>query len=577
MNINPFAHSRRFTDKKWQIIAFFFGFTLFACAKPLFAQTPLIEARLKKVAEALAQKPHILPLDAEALNAQALEAQRIALQDSRLLELTTDPLTAQAHRAEVFSVFAARPSDYGVAPECTDGSCYRIELYNYAKNSSILAFAHLNSKKIVRLGVVTGAQPDIPAHLKNLALHIATESKAVEEALGFKPTPDMALMTDTKTSLNRTRCERSKHLCVAPTFIKGNKALWVIVDLSELKIIGLRWTQVGDSGPIPTERRIQNDEMSTCYCQKNTLLERNGWKLNYIITSSDGLRISEVEFGGRKVIKNAKLVDWHVSYSNTDGFGYSDAVGCPFFSSAAVVAVDKPRVMDLLENGETSGFVLAQNFVSEGWPTPCNYNYEQRFEFYNDGRFRMTAASLGRGCGNNGTYRPVSRIAFEGPMQFSEWTGSGWKNWDQESWQLQKSSTPYTAEGWQYRLMQAPGGSGFGVVANNGQMPDGGRGDEAYTYITVNHPELEEGEGDLVTIGPCCNTDYRQGPEKFIEPAPEALKADSELVFWYVPQIKNDDREGKKYCWAETQLVNGIYQSVVYPCYSGPLFVPIKP
>ena len=42
-----------------------------------------------------------------------------------------------------------------------------------------------------------------------------------------------------------------------------------------------------------------------------------------------------MRFGGRPVLESAKLVDWHVSYSESDGFGYSDAVGCPVFSAAA--------------------------------------------------------------------------------------------------------------------------------------------------------------------------------------------------------------------------------------------------
>jgi hypothetical protein len=545
----------------------------------IVAQTPLLEQRTRAVQAALAQAPYILALEEKQLNPTQLAAQSIALADTNLLQLTTDPQTKQPLRSEVFSVYPARQSDYGAAPVCADGSCQRVEIYNYAKNGSILAIVQMSTQKVVRIGYLPNMQPDIPTHLKQLALDIAIESAAVSEALGFKPTPENALMADTKTALNRTRCERSKHLCVAPTFVKGEKALWAIVDLTDLKIAGLRWTQVGDAGPNPTERRVQNANLTECYCQKSNALERNGWKFNYILTSSDGLRVSEVDFGGKRVIKNAKLVDWHVSYSNTDGFGYSDAVGCPFFSSAAVIALDIPTTYDLVENGQTVGFVLSQNYSSEGWPTPCNYNYEQRFEFYNDGRFRMSVGSLGRGCGNNGTYRPVSRIAFEGTNNlFAEWSGKDWTNWSKEGWQLQKSSTPYTPEGWQYRITDKAAKTGFAVLANVGQMADGGRGDEAYAYITVNHPEREEGEGDLMTIGPCCNTDYQQGPENFMQPKPESLdpSTGNELVFWYVPQLKNDDRVGNQYCWAETKVVDGIYKSVVYPCFSGPLFVPIK-
>lgn len=538
--------------------------------------TPEVRARVEAIRQQLASGTAVIPMDTATLNDRQKMAQRIVLTDGEIKKLIVAENTGQPMRSEIFGIIPARPSDYSAAPECSDGSCFRVEIYNYALNASVLAIVHLAQNKVTRVGVIPQTQPDIPVHLKELALHIATESPEVEKALGFKPTKENALMSDTKTALNRTRCERSKHLCVAPTFIKGKKALWVIVDLTDLRVAGIRWTNTGNSATQPTERRVQNEDITECYCAKSSVVERNGWKMNYIITSSDGLRVSEVDYKGKRMIRNAKLVDWHVSYSTTDGFGYSDAVGCPFFSTAAVIAIEKPKIEDLTENGAVVGFSITQNFASEGWPTPCNYNYEQRFEFYEDGRFRVGAASLGRGCGNDGTYRPVTRVAFEGTHQFSEWTGNDWRAWNKEGWQLQKPTTSYTPEGYQYKITNPATGTGFAVMANTGQMKDGGRGDQAYTYITKNHPNLDEGEADLITIGPCCNTDYRQGPEKFIEPNPEPLSASDELVYWYVAQIKNDDREGQKYCWAESELKDGVYVTKVFPCYSGALFVPIQ-
>lgn len=167
-----------------------------------------------------------------------------------------------------------------------------------------------------------------------------------------------------------------------------------------------------------------------CYCKQINKIDKQDWKLNYVITTSDGMRISEVYYKNNLVLNNAKIVDWHVSYSNTDGFGYSDAVGCPEFSQAAVVAVSDPRISDIIDNGQVIGFALEQNFSSEQWPMPCNYNYLQRYEFYKDGRFRSAGASLGRGCGNNGTYRTSDAIFFAGNQNsFAEWNGSIWNNW----------------------------------------------------------------------------------------------------------------------------------------------------
>jgi hypothetical protein len=268
-------------------------------------------------------------------------------------------------------------------------------------------------------------------------------------------------------------------------------------------------------------------------------------------------------------------VDWHVSYSGTDGFGYSDAVGCPYFSQAAVVAWEIPKVAELKDDkNSTIGFVLEQTYRSEGWPTPCNYNYRQRYEFYNDGRFRVSCASIGRGCGNTGTYRPVFRIAFAGEQNnFYQWNNSGWEQWQKEKWNEQNSLSAYTPEGYQYKI--EAGQKGYYIEPGRGQFKDGGRGDFSYVYVTKNIAGREEGENDLPTIGPCCNTDYHQGPEKFIEPQPDDIKQSS-LVVWYVAQMRNDDRKGNEYCWAENVLVNGVWNTKIYPCFAGPLFVPVK-
>jgi hypothetical protein len=549
-------------------------YSTLAESKPL--ESPMILMRKEKIKNTLLQEIPVLKIDERALNQQQIEAQNIALASPQFLNKSKDALHKTPYLNEIFGILPARPSDFSAqsGAECSDGSCFRVEMYNYALNLSTIALVHVNSKKIIRMGEMPSTQPDISPELKNIALHIATESPEVEKALGFKPSPNAALMPDTKTALNRSRCERSRHLCVAPTFVKGEKALWAVVDLTEMRLVGTRWTNVGAPQQAATERRIQNENITECFCKKMNTLEKNDWKLNYVLTSSDGLRVSEVEYKNERVINSAKLVDWHVSYSNTDGFGYSDAVGCPFFSAAAVIAVESPKVLDLVENDQVVGFVLEQSYYSEGWPTACNYNYKQRFEFFNDGRFRVAAASLGRGCGNNGTYRPVTRIAFTGKQKFSEYDGKTWSKWEKEKWNLQTETTPLSKDGTQYKLENETG-KGFEMMANVGKFSDGGRGDNAWVFVTKNNPNLEEGESDLITIGPCCNSDYHQGPEKFIEPNPESIDNES-IVVWYVAQMKNDDREGNQYCWAESFLENGVFKTKVYPCFSGAMWIPIK-
>ncbi len=534
---------------------------------------PLILKRRAMIEKALSSELPLIFL--QETGREEGEAQKLVAQDTLFTGNMFEKGTGKPYLNEIFNVYKARPQE--IPKGAAYGTVYRVEMYNFGLNLTTTALVDLTARKVLAVNELVQTQPDIPLHLKDVALHIAVNSPEVIKALGFKPGESEALMANTKTALNNTRCEESLHLCVAPTFVKDEKALWAIVDLTELRLVGVRWTHVGDAGPEKriSERNLRYDKIMECYCSQVNPIRKDEWQLNYVLTSSDGMRISEVTYRGVPVISNAKIVDWHVSYSNTDGFGYSDAVGCPEFSQAAVLAVTEPRVMDIVENGKTVGFALEQSFNSKQWPMPCNYNYLQRFEFYHDGRMRVAGASLGRGCGNNGTYRPVMRIALYGSRNtLYEWGESGWKSWKKEQWKLQDSRTRYTPEGYQYKIT-ASEGRGYYLEPGRGQFNDGGRGDNAYLFATRLHADRDEGESDLVSIGPCCNTDYRQGPEKFIEPDPEDIENQG-IVLWYVPQIKNDDRKGNEYCWAESYLENGIYKTRSFPCMSGPMFVPVS-
>jgi hypothetical protein len=535
-------------------------------------ELPALQARATQVQAALAQPLPVLLLP--GLDQVRSLAEQIAIRDPRFQEDLFSP-QGEPLRNEIFGVYPARDSDLTEATmRCAVSRCYRVEMYNYAYNLTTIAFVDVDNRLLVAVNKLPDAQPDIPPHLQQLALTIATNAPEVIAALGFRPQADLAVMENTKTALNRTLCQRSRHLCVAPTFVVGERALWAIVDLTDGALVGVRWTDLGQTngGPV-TERSLQNDVVTAMYCERTTSFERDGWKLDYMLTSSDGLRVSNARYNDKPVLDSVKLVDWHVSYSINDGFGYSDAVGCPVFSQAAVVAFQGPTIEDIREGGQVAGFALRQKFWSDLWPLPCNYYYEQRFEFYTDGRFRIVAGNLGRGCGDAGMYRPVLRIALAGKNTFANWNGSGWLDWTAEQWRLQ-SEGYYTPEGYQYRILGGDGG--YYVEPGQGQFDDGGRGDNAYVYATLHHANRDEGDSDLITIGPCCNEGYEQGPEKFITTPPESI-ADSEIVIWYVPQIKIDATRGREYCWADSTLVDGVYVAKTYPCYAGPMFVPITP
>lgn len=524
---------------------------------------------------------HITLLEEDELAKRA--AQTIALQDQRVIDFAHEATSSTDNpaplRTQVFGIWPVLPGDVteqtAVCRE--EGRCYRVELYNFAYNSTLVAWVDLETQSVIYTSTLQDAAPDLPPALTERAIEIALASPEVAAALEVDPSPDEAVMANIKTALNATTCERSRHLCVAPTFVLGHAALWAIVDLTDERLVGVRWTEVGGAGAtVVTQQNVEYQTVFERYCQQSNHLDQDGWAMDYVLTSSDGLLLTNVQFDGETVLQSVKLVDWHVSYSGTDGFGYSDAVGCPIFSQAAVGAYIGPQVEEIVsDSGEVEGFVLIQDYAHANWPLPCNYRYQQRYEFYRDGRFRVAAVNLGRGCGNRGTYRPVLRIHFQAPdagYQFEEWNGSEWQAWDVEGWQLQEPDTPYTPEGYQYRLVDEAG-QGYALIPGNGQFNDGGRGDNAYVYVT----RAREGEGDmdLVTIGPCCNSDYQQGPEKFIDAPPEPIQGE-DIVLWYVAQMQNDDVAGREYCWADTVVEDGVFVPRVWPCIAGPLFVPLE-
>ncbi|MBK6768953.1 MAG: hypothetical protein IPG72_08090 [Ardenticatenales bacterium] len=549
---------------------------------------------------ALAADAPILPLTAD-VDAAAQRAQALAIADPRMAAAAHDAATGAPLRSEVMQIRPVVTADLTASAEACRGiDCHRVEVYNYAANVTWTAFVDVAGERVVDVRSSPATQPEIPAHLAALAVEIARAAPEVEALLGGRPEAGDAVMQGVKSALNGSRCERSQHLCVAPTFIVGDQALWAVVDLTDGRLVGTRWTDVGAAnggaagrrrgaagGSPVTEQSLSDEVVMATYCQSPTAVARDGWTFEHVLTPSDGLELRDVRFQGRPVMRSAKLVDWHVSYSGTDGFGYSDAIGCPKFSTASVVAFNGPSFEDIREGGDVVGFRVTQDFRSELWPGPCNYRYAQYFDLYRDGRFRVGGANLGRGCGNTGTYRPVVRIditaggdAAGGDDRFATWDGSAWRPWEEESWHLEDASSPVTAEGYAYRVTGGGGGggddvgserAGYDIAPNRGQLGDGSRGDNAFTYVTVHR--ADEGDGDLLTIGPCCNADAAQGPEKFMA-APEPLDGD-DLVVWIVPQLVNSNAPGAEYCWAEPAVEDGRTVARVFPCAFGPMFVPI--
>lgn len=545
--------------------------------------SPKVLSYKRAIKESFQKDLPLLLLDLD--DPMQLQAQQILANYQGMRRYLYSGEPQQATRTEVMSVRALREDERSASlGVCQAQDCYSVVAYNFFHNLTFTAIVSLSSKSVLKFSQQIESQPDLSDRLTSLANAIALHEPLVEKELrrhaqraGIDSADIKPLMSSTKSSLNNTLCERSRHLCVAPTFVLGSQALWVIVDLTSYKVAGLRWTNVGPNeiqAPV-TQRKIENEFVFENFCEKDTLVEQQGWSFKYRITSSDGLQIKDVRFERRPVIKSAKVVDWHVSYSKFDGFGYSDATGCPMFSSAVVVAFSGPNIEKIFDNGEEVGFAITQDFRQLPWPAPCNYRYEERYEFYRSGELRVAMSNLGRGCGANGTYRPILRMALGSdetnvPRDVSAWQEGGWQRIGVETW----SSEAEPRDLYETKFSHAISHSHGVAYYLKPSAASGDVRDRAFIYTSVESKDGSEGEEDLITLGKCCNTDYQQGPEQFLQPPEET--ANKELVLWYVPQMDNSNTLGEQRCWAEPRVVEGVIKVKTWPCTAGPALIPIR-
>jgi len=477
-------------------------------------------------------------------------------------------------------------------PQRDCAECIAVEMYVFPTDTTVRALVDSATSSVHTVRVYHEQHPEINKRLKRVAQALASSSPEVREVLGSVPRKRDATMANVRTSLRNSVCEYAHHLCVAPTFLDytANRATWAIVDLAELRVIGVRQTALGEN-PLPavvSERALRDEYIYTTYCQTVQELSRNGWHVRYRITPSDGLEIVDVRFGDRTVLNSAKVVDWHVAYARDYGsthnindssddspypFGYSDAMGCPLFSTSAVVAFDAPYVEEIMHEGVVVGFALIQDFRNPAWPLACNYRYENRYEFYQDGSVRITAANYGRGCGDDGWYRPVFRIdpALGARQRIERVASDGSYRAVSTEEHFAQFEAPHAEDGALLRIIGENGTYAF--IPNRGQLEAGMAPDNAYMYISRDHEDRDEGREDLLTIGSCCRDDIQQGPEIFIRDK-ESL-SDASVILWYVPQIKNSSTPSQEYCWARSVIHEGSRKVETFPCRVGPLLKPI--
>jgi len=559
----------------------------------IYANIPEVKRYIDDLKNLISQRKTVLPLDDSELDANGIKAQKIVLQDKEFLKDTIN--NGVIMHNDMMRVIPAIISamDEKSVKVCQKHTCYQATKYNFVTNTTTRAIVDIDAKRVLSVDRYIDKQPDISLRLTHIAQAIALNAPEVKKELGFKPSRKDITMANVRGSMKESPCEDTTHLCVAPTFAdhKKEQALWAVIDLTQMRLAAAKWAGLGKTTTPACigERSLQNRYIMKHYCQKDNTINKNGWKIVYRLTGSDGLEIKDVTFKGKKILKSAKIVDWHVAYkqkgkldsttsSYMDGrvveyiqnnkdefmFGYNDAMGCPLFSTSVVLAFNGPQIK-LLHSKD--GFMLTQDFRNPKWPMACNYRYENRFEFYDDGSFRVVGVNKGRGCGDNAIYRPVMRI----DMDID--TKENFYAYDKLISKESELLVPNDAKvEFPYKITSANDiNKGYKIEPNHGQFGDNSRGDNATLYITKFHEQ--EGAKDLLTLGSCCKLD-EDGVEPYLN---DENITNTNIVLWYVPRIKNDAKKGEEYCWADTVIGDdGNLHIKVWPCTVGPKFVPLK-
>jgi hypothetical protein len=487
---------------------------------------------------------------------EALVAQDVALSDPAVIALTT------GRRTEVFSVIETGNQYTLTSQACARTDCRQVNIYNFDENILIAAIVDVETQRVLDLLEMPGQLPAGNDRLHEVAVQAIMNAPEVEAQLGWAPAREDIYLNP--STLGGTDCG-TVHPCLAAVFPVGDRLLWAHVDLTTELFAGIGWTEA----PLELEGGfIEFVPEGGCPTPGN--VNRDGWQMDYSVTSTDGLRLDDVRFNNIEVMTSAKLAEWHADYGLS---GFVDAIGCGSGGGQfAIFPYGITLVLDLLDGSQNViGFEIVQDFRMGNWGAFCNYRYEQHYQFFQDGRFRVVGGAYGKGCDTVSIYRPLIRIdlAINGDAsdQFASWDGAVFTDDLTEFWASQ--TTNVSLEGYAWLVKDTPADYGFYIEPGQGHFGDGGRGDNAFIYVVQHH--ANEGDADLAAVGTCCNDDHEQGPDEFINGEPIESQ---NLVLWYIPQfftvVDGPPAPIDYYCWT----ITGEPDPETYPCFGGPMFHP---
>jgi hypothetical protein len=524
----------------------------------LLAVVLLFSLNLLSPTPSVRSKAPALPLS-QGMGREDQLAQDLALSDTRVQAYTV------GRRSEVFSVVPVQYHVPAAASTCYASDCRQVNIFNWDENAAVTAFVDIAGEQVLDVLYQPQVHPGINQRAVDLARQLVVNDRQTAVLLGYELTESDLDMPPMEGDAPGTSCDGS-HICVAYNFdYEDYQVLWVWVDLTDEVVAGYRTTRIipGDIDGPPT--------FIPEGCPSSGTINRDGWTMNHEVTGSDGLRVFNVAYNGIAVATSIKNAEWHADYGST---GYRDATGCSPSGGFPIYPYGNTVVADILDGQNVIGFQVIQDFRMGNWGNSCNYRYEQRMQFFVDGRFRTVLGAYGKGCGTNAIYRPLTRVdiavAGDPDDTFALWDGNQWADQSTELYR-----TPYAgpagphafdANGYAWRVTDASGAGYYLQPSQDNTFGDGGRGDNPFIYAVLHRPS--EGDSDLGGLGDCCRDDHEQGPHIYVNG--ENI-ASQNIVLWYVPQMITDAAAPDYYCWT----ISGEPNPETYPCFAGPMFVPV--
>lgn len=155
-----------------------------APVQEVLKKIPELTAYAELMKNSLKAKPPILKMDDNSLkDAKAKIAQNIAIQNNDFIRDVYHPENGAALRNEIMSVRVAEPSEIPSGIQCNPEDCYRVVMYNYYFNSSVIALVDVAKGVVTNIKRIIDPEAKPNKIINELPINIALTQGQVRNAV----------------------------------------------------------------------------------------------------------------------------------------------------------------------------------------------------------------------------------------------------------------------------------------------------------------------------------------------------------------------------------------------------------